>query len=326
MIGSYLYTGSAQEIDEEAARDFIREGYLSGPRTVLKGRTKAPYALLPKISVEASELPSKTQDILLAAMGRIAGARRAMMFSGGFDSMLIACLAKQAGARIAAVTVRFDDFNPLTVAGAVEFAGKAGIEHHILNVGAVEFLSAFEAIAAMTDGPIADLDMALVYAALKKYDPSIAGEIFISGMGSDQWFGDGALQTRQRGLDVNFQLSMVDEEMHHKVAQAHGCQFVFPFLSKPMLALSQCVPVAMKKDKKLLRALAVANTIPPHAARSEAQVPPLMRELLIKTFGDRAWPSPVSIKGRDGRGPDELVRQIILGLWLQKAKGRIAEV
>ena len=56
----------------------------------------------------------------------MAGSRRAVMFSGGFDSMLIALLAQQCGAQVTAVTVQFDDFNPLTVAGAVEFADKSG--------------------------------------------------------------------------------------------------------------------------------------------------------------------------------------------------------
>ena len=83
-----------------------------------------------------------------------------------------------------------------------------------------------------------------------------------------------------------------------------------------MLALSQCVPAAMKQDKKLLRALAVANTIPHRGISSEVQVPPLMRHILIKTYGDRAWPSPVSV---DSSGTnDRILRQIILGLWLEK--------
>jgi len=324
MIGPYLNTGSGIEINKDAAWDFIREGYLPGPRTILKGRTKLPQAQLPQITVDADDLPAQVQETLLAALGKVKGVHRAMMFSGGFDSMLIACLAQQAGARISAVTVQFDEFNPLTVAGAVQFAQKAGIEHHILNVHTVEFLSAFEALAGLTDEPILDLDLAIVYAALKKYDHRIAGETFISGMGSDQWFGDGALETRQRGLEVNLDLAMLDESVHQKVAQTHGCKFVFPFLSKPMLALSQSVPINMKKDKKLLRALAVANTIPPHGTRSEIQVPPLIRDLLIKIHGDRAWPSPVSIQSRRGDKVEEVLRQIVLGLWLEKAKGLMA--
>ena len=259
-------------------------------------------------------------------MGNIAGSRRAVMFSGGFDSMLIACLAQRCGAQVTAVTVQFDDFNPLTVAGAVQFANKIGVAHHILHVKAVEFLSAFEALAGITDEPVLDLDLCVVYAALKKYDPRIAGDVFISGMGSDQWFGDEALEERPRGLAVRLDWAMVDKGAHHRVAQAHGCKFVFPFLSGPMLALSQSIPAAMKKDKKLLRALAVANTIPFRGSRSEVQVPPLMRHMLIKKYGDRAWPCPVSVHSRNRSEVDQTFRQIILGLWLKKAKDSIAKV
>ena len=259
----------------------------------------------------------------MAAMGNIADSRRAVMFSGGFDSMLIACLAGRCGAQVMAVTVQFDDFNPLTVAGAVEFADKAGIAHHILHVKAVEFLSAFEALAGITDEPLLDLDLGVVYAALKKYDPRIAGDVFISGMGCDQWFGNEALEAERGNLAVRLDWANVNEAAHHRVAQAHGCEFVFPFLSGAMLALSQLVPPAMKKDKKLLRALAVANTIPPRGARSELQVPPLMRHALIKMYGDRAWPCPVSVPDRYSREHDQILRQIILGLWLEKRAGRL---
>jgi asparagine synthetase B (glutamine-hydrolysing) len=308
------------ELDHDAAWDYIRDGYLHGSRTVLKGRTKTPQPVLQAPAVDLSKLAFIAQQTLEAAIGNIAGTRRAVMFSGGFDSMLVACLAQRSGAHVTAVTIQFDDFNPLTVAGSIEFAKKAGIEHHILHVKAVEFLSAFEALAGITDGPMLDLDLAVVYAALKKYDPKIAGDVFIAGMGSDQWFGDEALEAMPEGLMARLDRARADEDAHQRVAEAHGYKFVFPFLSLPMLALSQSVPAAMKKDKQLLRALAVANTISDRGTRSEVQVPPLMRHILIKTYGDRAWPSPVSVGYRDSREDDQILRQIILGLWWEKVK------
>ena len=325
-MNSYTYTGIGYELDKDAAWDYIHQGYLLSPRTVLKGRTKLPQSELPAISVDLSKLSYFTQQTLESAMGNIAGSRRAVMFSGGFDSILVACLAQRCGAQVTAVTVQFDDFNPLTVAGAVRFADTIGVAHHILHVKAAEFLSAFEALAGITDEPLLDLDLGVVYAALKKYDPRIAGDVFISGMGSDQWFGDGALEERPRGLAVRLNWAMVDKGAHDRAAQAHRCKFVFPFLSRPMLTLSQSIPAAMKKDKKLLRALAVAKTIPLRGSRSELQVPPLMRHALIKMYGDRAWPGPVSVHSRCGSDVDQTLRQIILGLWLKKAKDRIAKV
>ncbi len=319
MTGSYAYTGTGFEVDKEAAWDYIRDGYLLCPRTVLKGRTKLPQSELPVISVDLNNLPSLVRQTLEAAMGDIEGDRRAVMFSGGFDSMLIAGLAQRCGAQVTAVTVQFDEFNPLTVAGAVESADKVGISHHILHVKAAEFLSAFEEIAGLTDEPILDLDLSVVYAALKKYDPMIGGDVFISAMGSDQWFGNMALEKIPGGIAARLDWAVVDGDAHHRVAQVHGCKFSFPFLSRSMLALSQGIPAALKKDKKLLRALAVANTIPHCGIRSEVQVPPLMRHILIKMYGDRAWPSPVSVHARSNSDQDQALRQIILGLWLEKA-------
>jgi len=318
MKDFYAYKGIGSEIDTDAAWEYIRQGYLLGPRTVLKGRTKIPQLKLPTVPINLNKLSVEIQSTLLASLGDIAGSSRAIMFSGGFDSMLIACLAQRCGAKVTAVTVGFDDFNPLTVTGSTQIAHKMGVKHHILYVKAVEFFSAFETLASVTDEPVLDLELAIVYAALKKYDPLIAGKVFISGMGSDQWLGDHALEAKRGNLAVRLDWANVNEDAHQRVAQVHGCDFVFPFLSGPMLAFSQLVPPAMKKDKKLLRELAVVNTIPPRGIRSEIQVPSLLRRILVKKYGDRAWPSPVSLDSKSSRDDTPLLRQIMLGLWLEK--------
>jgi len=318
MIGTFSYTGIGYELDEEAAWDYIRNGYLLGPRTVLKGRTKILPAGLSGISIDPKRLFNVTQETLVAAMGNMAGQRRSVMFSGGFDSMLLALLAKQGGAQITAVTVQFDGFNPLTVTESVKFAHDAGIAHHIIHVKAVEFLSAFEVLSGITDEPLLDLELAIVYAALKNYNSRIAGDVFLSGMGCDQWFGKMALQARPEDFAVRLDWANVNEDAHHRVAQTFGFKFIFPFLSESMLTLSQSIPPAMKEDKKLLRALAVSNTIPYRGARSEEQTPSLIRHILIKMYGDRAWPSPVSVHSKNDSEIDQKLRQIILGLWLEK--------
>ena len=195
--------------------------------------------------------------------------------------------------------------------------------HHVLAVTAAEFVSAFEVLAGMTEEPVLDLDLAVVYAALTNYDPRIAGDTFISGMGSDQWFGDMALEDCPGGFPVRLDWTIVDQNAHQQVAQVHGCKFVFPFLSGPMLALSQQIPADMKKDKKLLRTLAVANTIPHRGARTEIQIPEIMRQILVKVYGHRAWPRPVSDNKEEcGSVQDQVLRQIVLGLWLEKQKSR----
>ena len=320
MTRAFVYTGTGHEIDADAAWDYIRDGYLLSPRTVLKGRTKLPSAPLTSISLDQNKIYTYTQQTLEAAIGPVAGTRRAVMFTGGFDSLLICLLAQRCGAKVTAVTIRFDDFNPLTVQGAVDCAHKVGIEHHIIHVKAVEFLSAVEALANITDEPVLDLDLAIVYAALKKYDCRIAGNLIISGMGSDQWFGDIALEAKRGGIAVRLDWAVVDEAAHQRVAQDHGCKFIFPFLSKPMLALSQSIPAVMKKDKNLLRALAVVNTIPHRGARTEIQVPNLMRRTVVKVYGDRAWPCAVSADSDSNCVDEQMLRKIILGLWLEKAK------
>jgi len=323
MTCSYAYTGKGTVLDKEAALDYIRDGYLLGPRTVFKGRKKLSPPASPAVPVEASRLSSLIQQTLVASMGNLDGTLRAVMFSGGFDSMMIACLAAQCGAQVTAVTVQFDEFNPLTVAGAVQFAQKAGLDHLVLHVKAVEFLSAVEELAGLTDEPVLDLDLAVVHAALKKYDVSIGGDVFISGMGSDQWFGDEALKPRPGGLAARLDWALVDVDAHQRSAQAHSCNFVFPFLTGTMLTLAQSVPDELKKDKKLLREMAVANTFPQRGVRSEAQIPELMKHVLVKTYGPRAWPSPVAVPERNSRVDDKTLRQIIFGLWLEKAKNRL---
>ncbi len=314
---NYVYKGTGRTVDPKAAKDYIRDGYLFAPRTVLKGCTKSSSSLLPVPSKDLAQI-SVLQKILESAMGRMNGSRRTVMFSGGFDSTLMVLLAQRAGAQVTAVTVQFDDFNLHTVEGALQTARTLGVPHHVLHVKAVEFLSAFEALAGLTDEPILDLDLAVVYAALKKFDTAF-GDTFISGMGSDQWFGDMALEETPGGSQGKLAWAIVDEAAHHQVAQAHGCKFVFPFLSESMLNMSQRIPAALKKDKRMLRALAAANTIPNRGARSEGQIPSVMRHALVKTYGGRAWPRPI-----DGRGPvnDQTLRQIVLGLWLEKVKNK----
>jgi len=256
------------------------------------------------------------EEALENSVGNVAGSSRAVMFTGGFDSLLLARLAQRGGAEVTAITVQFEDFNPLTVATASELAQRTGISHHVIQVEAAEFLSAFEKLAEILDQPPMDLDLAVVYAALEKYDPKIAGKVFISGMGSDQWFGD-----------VPAEGNMLEAvKMHQRVAWVHGYSFVFPFLSQPMRTISQQIPAVMKKDKEILRALSIAKHIPRQKIKREEQVPPAMRRLLIKVYGDRAWPEPIMPEGISWGANNRALHQIALGLWLEKAKPKTAKV
>ena len=315
MKASCSYTVGGHEVDRDAAWDYIRHGYLLAPRTVLKGRVKTTRPL-PFVDVDSDRFSTFLQQHLVESMGKLTDARRAVMFSGGFDCMLLALLAKSGGAEVKAVTVQFDGFNPLTVAEATHFAKKIGIAHHIIPVKAVEFLSAFEKISGMTEEPLLDLDLAIVHAALNKYDPKIAGNVFISGMGCDQWFGDVAFKADPSALPARLDWAMVNTDAHHHLAQAHGCRFVFPFLSPPVLSLAQSIPHAMKEDKKLMRSLPAAAMVPPKKSSCEVQVPSWIRRILIKSYGHRAWPSPVAAEGKDNHETDQKLRQIVLGLWL----------
>ena len=324
MTDLYTYTGRGSRLDEQAAWDYIHQGYLLSPRTVLKGRIKSPQPALPAVVGDLNDLPDAVRQTLEAAIGQVKGVRRAVMFSGGFDSMLMAGMVRRCGARVTALTVRFDGFNPLTADGASRAAEEIGIEHHFLDVKPVEFLSAVEELAGLTDEPVLDLDLSVVLAALKKYDPAKAGEVIISGMGSDQWYGNEALEARRGSLERRRDWVMVDVQAHQRVAERQGCRFSFPFLSPDMLSLSQAVPASLKKDKQLLRGLAVANGLAHRGAKSEWQVPALMRSILIKTYGRGAWPCEVSVADVKARGSDEVLRQIILGLWLKRSKKRMA--
>jgi asparagine synthetase B (glutamine-hydrolysing) len=311
--------GFVMNIDEQAAWDFIRHGYVLSPRSVLKVRRTNFPKIFPLKHIDNAEIPDLFARKLKNAMGPLAKTRRAVMFSGGFDSLLVCLLARECGANVKAVTVAFENFNPLTVRGSVEAAASVGIEHHILHVKTAEFLSSMEALAGLTDEPVFDLDLAIVHAALKKYDRRIAGNVFISGMGSDQWFGNESLQAKAEGFQAQLQGTISAEAAHQKVARADGCSFIFPFIARPMLALAQAIPVRMKKNKQLLRALSVAQEIPSLRTPREMQVPAVVRRLLIQVYGRRAWPDPVT-ESVSTRGLDQRLRQIVLGLWLEKIK------
>ena len=318
MNSNYVYIGQGIAVDLEDARDYIRDGYLLTPRTVLKGLTKSAPPVLPSVSIDVDKVSLQVQRELEARLGQIAGFDQAVMFSGGFDSMLMVRLAQHCGAKVQAFTVQFEDLNPRTVQNAIESAESLRIKHHILPVKIVEFLSAFEALADITSEPILDLDLALVYAALKKYDSKIAGDTFISGMGSDQWLGNEAVKSDQSSFAKHLDWALVDEDAHQAVAKVFGCKFVFPFLSKPMLALSQSILDVLKKDKKLLRELSITDSIPHRENVNEEQVPPLICNLVIKTYGHRAWPQPISEHNNDT--DNQKLRQISLGLWLEKVE------
>lgn len=322
MTVAYVYKGIGHEIDQNAAWDYIRDGYLLAPRTILKGRMKLPPSMPPDTPVDLKNIACVVQQTLENAIGHIAGSRRVVMFSGGFDSMFLALLAQQCGAKVTAVTIQFDNFNTITVEEAVRLAKEMELPHHILHVAIPEFVSAFELLAGMTDEPLLDLDLCVVYAALRKHHSRVGGEVFISGMGSDQWFGNHSLEVWPGGLAGRLDWAIMNEKAHQQVAQTHGYNFVFPFLSVPMLALSQQIPAPMKKDKRLLRALVAGSAIP-GVRRPEIQIPEIMRRILVKVYGHRAWPKPILGSGERGNVEDHALRQIVLGLWLEKAKDRI---
>lgn len=311
-MNSFTCTGSKNEIDEKAAWNFVQYGVLSVPFISFEKQIK-------RESFNLKELPSIAQHTLEKEMGITVGCRRAIMFSGGFDSMLVAVLAKHLKAKVEGVTVKFDQFNSLTVAGAVESARKLGINHYIIDVNSEDFLSAFDTICSILDEPLLDLDLVVVCAALKKYDSELAGNSFIGGMGSDQWFGNA---TRQGSKELATQLnwSMKNEMAHHKVANTFDIKFVFPFLSKSMVELSQLIPSDLKQDKRLLRSLPISHLIPFRDTQREMQVPFIMRQMLLKAFGEKAWPSPVLLKNLTNKEFDRALRQVFLGLWLKKRK------
>lgn len=322
MTKPFEYIGNGLCLDEGAAWEYIHKGYLLSPRTVLKGRSKHPQPIHP-LKFDPANIPSYVQKALESSIRQTEGPCRAVMFTGGFDSLLMCMLTQRYELSVKAVTIRFDDFNPNTVQKAIDLAHQVDIEHQIISVDVSEYLSAFDSIFEILDEPLLDLDLPIVYAALKKYDRRLGGDVFISGMGCDQWFGDLALKDEPEGLAVRLERAIIDETAHQKVAQAHGCKFIFPFLTNEMLAVSQSIPASMKKDKNMLRAMAVVNNIPSRGSRTEIQIPGMMRRLILKVYGNKAWPHPVKDPGDSNRVNDQTLRQIVLGLWLEKAQKKI---
>lgn len=324
MSASYEYKGEDFEVNDAAAWDYIRDGYLLSPRSVLKGQRKLLDYQLPEMKVRPVDWSPMLEQAIESAMDVREAECRPVMFSGGFDSMLMAWMARRLGAKVTAVTVQFEEFNIQTVMHAAEAAQALGLAHRVIPVKLVEFLAAVETVAGVTQEPLMDLDLAVVYAALKKYDPKLAGHRFISGMGSDQWFGNLALEPKPGGVEARMDWALVEQESHQSVAKLFGCQMSFPFLSRSMLAIAQAIDEEPKKDKRVLRALPAASTFPHRGFKTEVQIPALVRHILIKTFGHRAWPSPVAPPLVGERANESLLRRIALGLWLEKARVRFS--
>ena len=251
-----------------------------------------------------SDLHGSVQEALKGSLGKLAGCRRALFFSGGFDSMLLARLMQSCGARVIAVTVRFDVFNPCTVTESILLAQRMGLPHYILHVTLREFLSAFKSLPSLIEKPIFDLDLILTHAALRKYDPKIAGKIFVSGMAADQLLGDETLGN-----------SNIVEDEQHWVAKAHGYRFIFPFLSQQVKVLSRQFPAAAKKNKKLLREMISDDQralVPGCSGRREIQIPAQVRRLLVRIYSG----------GKSVEADDKTLHQVIERLWLKKSRNR----
>lgn len=255
-------------------------------------------------SSEMTKLATQAVEKKLhASLRKLTGVRCVLLFSGGFDSILLAVLARRYGVRVTAVTVRFEDFNPQTVAEAVSQAQRMGLPHHIIHVTLAEFLAAFKSLPLLTDRPICDLDLVLVHAAFRKYNPKIAGKVFISAMGSDQWFGDRA-----------FEQAAVDEDAHHQVARADGYRFLFPFLTEQMRVLSGQLPAALKKNKNVLRRMLPDDRQELFSGRTgkrEIQVPINVRRLLLWIYDGR----------KSVRADDQEMRRLMNRLWQEKNGG-----
>jgi asparagine synthetase B (glutamine-hydrolysing) len=316
-LNFYLYTGTPSGVDIVTARRFIRDGWVPAPQTVLKGRCKTVKAALSKMSVDLKEMPIVLKQMLVLAMETLPGDKRTLMFSGGFDSMLMLLLAREHGATVNGVTIQFENFNTATVASAVALAKKLQLPHRILNVSVAEFLSAFPKVVQITQEPLLDLDMALVYAAFKKYRTTMPKQTFISGMGSDQWLGNIFLEPEYGSLQERLDMTTQYKKAHHRVAKSFGHTFVFPYLSKHIVSLALCMTPSMKKDKLLLRSLASGTALNPTTTYRELQIPDIVRRVLVKVYGQRAWPRALTL-AQQKKYDESTLRKIVLGLWLEK--------
>lgn len=320
----YSYSGGMSKgVDAVIARKYIRDGWVPAPRTVIKGCQKIISRQLSKASVVMKDIPLALKETLVFAMGQLKGKRRTVMFSGGFDSILMVLLARNYGATVNALTIQFEDFNLMTVKDAVQLAQKLDISHSILRVSFSEFISSFQVAAKITHEPLLDLDLALVHAAFKKYRSKISKQVFISGMGSDQWLGNIALEPEYGSLQQRFDMTMQYSSAHHQIAKLFGHQFIFPYLSSSIVALSMSMSRPMKKNKKILRALAAGFNLESVDSRHrELQIPESVRRLLVKAYAHRAWPEPLD-KEKQRRSDDQTLRQIVLGLWLEGVQNRL---
>ncbi len=322
-MGKDLYIdvncGKPSGVDISMAGYFIEHGALPVHRSLLQGQYKSAGKVFSYARVPAKDFPRTIEDDLIASMGPLKGKKRTIMLSGGFDSMLLALLARQQGAVVSALTVQFESFNLKTVRRAVLLAKRLGLPHRVISVTVKEFLSGFASATVLTDEPLLDLDLALVEAALRKCSAKDAGEVLVSGMGSDEWFGDLSLN-RPKDLQQKFNITRLHLQAHERCAKKYKRRFIAPFLSDRMIHLSLQLTEAMRKDKQLLRALAPnAKVFLPPASAREDQVPDPARAVVVQVYGGRAWPRPIKKLGPP-KSDDRSLRAIALGMWLEKFK------
>jgi asparagine synthetase B (glutamine-hydrolysing) len=219
-----------------------------------------------------------------ALWGALASHRRvdAVMFSGGFDSVLLYERARSLFPGVVAVTLALGSYNRRTVLEARRSAKRLGARHCVVPVSVDEYLDSSLRVHRLLKGKCDDRDLPLVHAGLKKLPLSL--KYFLAGMGSDQWLGE--------KFDAKGRLSLMQQRRAarstvktHVVAAADvKREIFFPFLDKSVLDVAVRLPPALRKGKRLLRALApeLSGVSPVSGLPPEIQVPLAVRSLAAR--------------------------------------------
>lgn len=215
----------AGEIDVQALRNFLRFGYVQGPRTILRDVHKlmpgtcmvVDQAGLTSVSAywrasEAFEQPRAQRTdrelrqellaLLTDAFTRrmIADVPVGIYLSAGIDSALVAAILARSGVKAHAFTLAIGDGKTDESPGAAETAQILGLRHTVEHLGVRDMVDAVRELPEVYDEPLADtsaLPTLLVSRAAARHV-----KVVLSADGGDEIFGGYRRYMWSKNLEV----------------------------------------------------------------------------------------------------------------------------
>lgn len=197
------------EVDLNAVDDFLWNGYIPGPETIVSGVQKLPAGASwhvgpqgqpkelrhwqpdfshPESGISEAAWHDRIEAVLTTAVRRrmVADVPVGVLLSGGVDSGLVTALAAKSVGRVATFSVAHEDPREDETAYAQAIAERYHTRHNILPVHSDARHNLPRLVAAMGE-PLADTSLASLYAIAHMARESVT--VVLTGDGGDEAFG-----------------------------------------------------------------------------------------------------------------------------------------